>query len=83
MQPNQQLNQQTLEVRLNESDAFDKIIEFKPKDRLEIVLNNLSKNDLERMKFFFEFKKGKWVSAEFDLFELMNQYDELAFGKFK
>lgn len=75
------LNVQTLSARLNESDAFDKLIEFKEKDQLEIVFNNLSEN--ERMTYNFQYKKCKWkLEEDIDDFELANHYDELSFGKF-
>ena len=64
-------------------DAFDKVIEFKPKDQLEIVINNLAEDSIERMTFCFKYKGGKWVAEEYDTFELMNRYDELAFGNFE
>ena len=83
LQPNHQVNKQTLLKRLNESDAFDTEIKFKPKDQLEIVLNNLSEIEIERMTFCFKYKNGKWMEEEFDVFELMNKYDELAFGNFE
>lgn len=82
LQPNYNLNVQTMGNRLNEADAFDKAIEFKPKDQLEIVINNLSEDATERMTFCFRYKKGKWIEEEYDVFELMNRYDELAFGDF-
>ncbi len=72
----------TLGDRLNENDAFDKIIEFKPKDQLEIVINNLSDDEVDRMSFCFIFKKGRWIEKEYDTFEIMSHYDELAFGDF-
>lgn len=83
LQPDYTLNAQTLCKRLNEADAFDKVIEFKPKDQLEIVINNLSENEMERMTFCFKYKNSKWVKEEYDTFELMNKYDELAFGNFE
>jgi len=76
------VNQETLSKRLNEDDAFDKKIEFKPKDLLEIVINNLSDDKKKPMTFCFRFIKGKWVIEEYDPFELMNNYDEQAFGNF-
>jgi hypothetical protein len=82
MQPNYLLNAQRLGERLNESDAFDKIIAFKPKDQLEIVINNLSDEASDRMTFCFIYKKGKWLEKEYDTFEIMSHYDELAFGNF-
>jgi hypothetical protein len=82
LQANYVLNAQTIGDRLNEGDAFDKAIAFKPKDQLEIVINNLAVEDEDRMTFCFRYKKGKWVVEEYDTFELMNHYDELAFGNF-
>jgi hypothetical protein len=80
LQLNYSINKDTLAKRLNEKDAFDKIIEFKPKDQLEIVFNNLAKAEIERMTFCFKYKGGKWVAEDYDIFELMNRYDELVFG---
>lgn len=83
LQSNYALNSQTLGNRLNEADAFDKDFEFKPNDQLEIVINNLAEGERERMTFYFRFKKGKWVDEEHDVFELMSNYDEFAFGNFE
>jgi len=83
LQPNYISNKKTLIARLNETDAFDKTIEFKPKDQLEIVINNLSAIEIERMTFCFIYKNGKWVEEEYDTFELMNRYNELASGNFE
>ena len=80
---NYKVNMQTLATRLNESDAFDMLITFKAKDQFEIVLNNLSKDQDQRLTYCFIFKKGIWVKETFDSFELMNKYDEYAFGKMK
>lgn len=81
MQPNFKFNKATLLKRLNEPDAFDKEIEFKPKDQLKVVINNLLGYE-ERMEFGFKFKRGKWVAGECDSFELMNNYEQEAFGNF-
>ena len=80
---NYEINMQTLATRLNESDAFDIPLTFKAKDQFEIVLNNLSKDQNQRLTYCFIFKKGLWVKETFDSFELMNKYDEYAFGKMK
>jgi hypothetical protein len=82
LQPNFQIDRQTLSIRLNEPDAFDKKIQFKAKDQLEIVINNLL-DESQRMVFTFRFRKGKWVDEGCDVFELMNRYDELEFGNFQ
>ena len=81
LQPNYLLNTQTLGERLNENDAFDKIIEFKPEDQLEIVINNLSDDEAERMTFCFIFQKGSWINKEYDTFEVMSHYDVSAFSR--
>jgi hypothetical protein len=76
------INVETFIKRLNEPDAFDKPIKFKSKDRIEIVLNNLSENENDRMTFCFEYRKGAWLDNPYDGFELMNEYDEVEFGNF-
>lgn len=81
-QPNFELDQNTLANRLNECDAFDMEMEFKPNDKIEIVFNNLLE-DAKRLVFCFQFKKGKWAAVEYDVFELANNYDELSFGKMR
>jgi hypothetical protein len=82
LEANYELNRETLASRLNESDAFDLPLVLKPKDRIMIVINNLAKDAMQRMTFCFSYKNGKWVHAPYDSFEMMNQYDEIAFGKF-
>lgn len=52
-----------LSKRLNESDAFDKPMNFSDEDRLEIILNNLQLNGKKKMKFCFEYSHGEWVAA--------------------
>jgi hypothetical protein len=81
--PNFVINNHTLEVRLNEPDAFDIPIKFKAKDQFEIVFNNHSKNEENRLTYCFIFKNGKWIQEEYDVFELMNRYEEFTFGKMK
>lgn len=82
LKPNYTLNAETFIKRLNEPDAFDKPIKFKSKDRIEIVLNNLSENESDRMTFCFEYKKRLWSEIEYNFFELRNEYDEVVFGNF-
>jgi hypothetical protein len=80
---NYDINKAALVNRINEIDAFDFETDFKENDRLEICLNNTAKNDSERLTYCFEFKKGKWVLAEFDAFDLMSRFDEFQYGKLK
>ena len=82
LQKNYNGNQQTLLNRLNEIDAFDQLMNFKNEDQLEIVINNHN-DDKSRMAFCFKYKNGKWIEEGYDVFGLMNHYDEYMFGKFK
>jgi hypothetical protein len=78
---NDEQNLQTLEIRLNELDAFDFETAFKNKDILEIVLNN--KDDSNRMVYGFEYRKSKWVKKEIDYFYTSGHCDTIQFGKLK
>jgi len=80
LQSNYKLNGEILAKRLNELDAFDKEIEFKPNDQLEIVINNLTQDEKRRITYGFEYKNGKWVEGEFDTFESMNGFNVFAHG---
>jgi hypothetical protein len=82
LKPNYTINVETFIKRLNEPDAFDKPIKFKSKDRIEIVLNNLSENESDRTTYCFAFKKGIWSEIQYDFFELRNEFDEMGFGNF-
>ena len=81
--PNFKINNQVLEARLNESDAFDFPIVFKAKDQLEIVFNNKAKDIYDRLIYCFRFKKGKWIIEEYDGFIVYKKYDEHSFGGIK
>ncbi len=80
---NFELNKSTLLARVNEPDAFDVPLQLKPKDLLEIVINNHSSNFEERLNYTFEYEKGKWIAVEPDPFKIMNEFDEEQFGKLK
>ncbi|RZL31869.1 MAG: hypothetical protein EOP00_34620 [Pedobacter sp.] len=83
LDPNFNLNKDTLEKRLNEPGAFDTLLNFKAKDKLEIVFNNNAKNPFQRRTFNFQYRKGKWRFVDEDPFDLMMHYKELTFGKMK
>lgn len=68
--------------RLNEIDAFDKPLQFKEKDKFEVVFNN-QKPIEERITHCFVFKNGKWITTEYDVFNLMNRFDEIDTGTFE
>ena len=75
-------NQYVLLERLNQADAFDQPMEFKPKDQLEIVINN-TPNFQNAFTYSFKYYKGKWSITETDPFDLMNNFDEANSGKIK
>jgi hypothetical protein len=75
-------NQSALLKRLNEPDAIDIPIEFKPKDQLEIVINNTS-DFYGTFTYSFEFKKNNWIAIENSPFDIMNHFDEEKCGKIK
>jgi hypothetical protein len=75
-------NKSTILNRLNEPDAFDVSMEFKAKDILEIVINNIP-DFYETFTYSFKFKKGKWEAEETDPFDIMNHFDEENSGKIK
>lgn len=75
-------NQSALLKRLNEPDAFDIPIELKPKDQLEIVINN-KPNFHDAFTYSFKYYKGKWTAVATDPFDLMNRFDEEQSGKIK
>jgi len=53
-------NQFKISNALLEKEAFDKPINFKEKDRLQIVINNNADHYKDTMQFDFEYKLGKW-----------------------
>ena len=70
----------TIGVRLNEVDAFDKPFTFKKKDRFELVISNSQKNEEQRLEYAFEYDGQTWRHVEYDPFDLLNNYDEMAIG---
>jgi hypothetical protein len=76
---NFEVNKVVLEKRLNEDDAFDMELAFKPKDVLEIVCHNLDSS--KRMVYGFQYKNKKWHWHEINDFYIMGNFDEVLFGK--
>ncbi len=66
-------NRLILLKRLNESDAFDKVLDIQINDKLHIVFNNLSKLE-QPIVYAYQFIKSKWVEDEYDWFELKNHH---------
>src|SRR5690606_3812125 len=74
--PHYEENKKALSQRINENDAFDFITDFKDKDCLEISISHSETGLNSHTKFCFSFKKGKWKFEEYDVFHLMNYFDE-------
>ena len=75
-------NRLTLLKRLNEPDAFDKVLDIQINDKLHIVFNNLSKMK-PQIVYAFHYYDGKWVEDEYDWFELENHHHKkVAKGNF-
>ena len=68
-------NSQAILKQLNEKNIFDTELQFKPKDKLVIAFGETI--------FAYIFSKGKWKSREYDYFELINEHNEINFGKIK
>jgi len=69
--------------RINEHDAFDIDISFKTKDKLEIVITDPLVQKSGVATYNFIYSKNEWLATESDSFDLMNNYDEIKFGKIK
>jgi hypothetical protein len=80
---NFELNKITLSERLNETDAFDAPLKLKERDRLNVVINNKSRDDMKRFSYTFEFKHGKWIFIDSDPFDIVNYFKEEGGGKMK
>jgi hypothetical protein len=76
-----ELNKVILERRLNEADVFDTELRFKPKDVLQVVLNN--SHCYDRLVYTFKYMSKKWQEVAIDPFSLSGHYDEIEFGKLK
>ena len=78
---NYEVNKVVLEQRLKDADAFDMDLRFKPRDVLEIVCHNTDTD--KRVVYGFKYKGNRWQVYAISAFELMNEYDEVVFGKMK
>lgn len=66
-------NKQTILKRLNQPDAFDKVIDFRNNDKLHIVFND-STEIKEDTIYAYRFNKGKWVEDQYDYLEFETYY---------
>jgi len=80
---NFEINQSTLLARLNEPDAFDLPLQLKTDDRLVVTINCQSDEVENPFTYAFDYKNGEWITSTDDPFDLINNYNEEAFGKLK
>jgi hypothetical protein len=59
--------------QLNKANIFDAPLLFKTKDKLVIAFGETI--------FAYVFSKDKWKTREYDFFELINEHNEIGFGK--
>ncbi|MFV8224315.1 hypothetical protein [Christiangramia aquimixticola] len=71
------LNSAVLQGRLNESDAFDKPMDFKNKDKLLVVFDESG----EYFNYTFQYRNGNWEYVEEDPFDLMNHFKKIQKGE--
>ena len=81
--PNFEINQSTLLTRLNELDAFDVPLQLQTDDKLVIAINCQAGETDDLFTYAFDYKNGKWITSSDDPFDLINDYNEKAFGKLK
>ena len=83
LHPRFKVNAEIVLSTLNTSEAFDKNLDIKNGDRLEVVLCNNSKEIAQSLYYNFEYTADVWKSIESDCFDLMNNYDEVNSGELK
>jgi hypothetical protein len=75
---NFKLNERTILDRLNSGEAFDRPMEFRKNDKLEVVLKL---GDLqEAFSYYFKFCGRKWMATKEDYFELATKFKEVKQG---
>lgn len=82
LHPRIEINAKLLVSTLNTTEAFDKNIELKRGDRLEVVLYN-NQTDTEPLYYNFKYTGKIWKSIEPDCFDLMSRFDEVTAGEIK
>ena len=79
-----ELNQNTILNRLQEKDAFDKDIQFKDDDCLQIFIKEeISDVFYEHTIYRFQFNEGNWEKDEYNPIDFNHLYDEIKWGKFE
>lgn len=83
LQPMFEINEEILVDILNSTEAFDKKIELKKGDKLEVVLCNNATAGRESFYYNFKYSGKTWKSIESDIFDLMSRFDEVSGGEVK
>ncbi|WOD43173.1 hypothetical protein [Hwangdonia lutea] len=83
LHPRFDINETLLVNTLNTPEAFDKNLEIKRWDRLEVVLCNNSKDGYDTLYYNFRYTGKIWKAIESDCFDLMNRFDEVNTGEIK
>lgn len=84
LMPNYKENARIIFNALMGKESFDKPMRFKEQDRLQIVLNNTSKNREDSMEFEFAYNSGIWESIDDpDPFYIINHFDDINSGEIK
>jgi hypothetical protein len=77
------INKALLIDTLNKPEAFDKNIELKKGDRLEVVLCNNTEKEVDTLYYNFRFTGKEWQQIEADVFEFRNRFDSIKGGVIK
>lgn len=77
------INEELMLNTLNSADAFDKNLDLKSGDRLEVVLCNHGRLNEETLYFNFKYTGTQWKPIEADAFELMTGFDQMGQGEIK
>lgn len=76
-----EINKKILVNTLNSPEAFDKKIEIKEGDKLEVVLCNNSSDDAGSLYYNFSYSGKIWKSIEPDSFVIMSKFDPVNEGE--
>ena len=74
------LNERVLLSLLNEQNIFDAGVDIQEKDLLHLVFNQ-ERHSENYDEYGFEFIKGLWTRADYNVFEWMERHEEILWGK--
>jgi hypothetical protein len=81
LNPMFEINAEIVVNTLNTPEAFDKNIELKRGDRLEVALCNNSNDHNDMLYYNFKYTGKIWKSIKSDCFDLMSRFDEVSKGE--